>query len=260
MLKIFSFLKPKHKSKDLSYLPIDFDLKALYNTLSYTFKNKEIVIEALSHRSFSAKYDIPSNQRLEYLGDAVIELVTAHALYKNNSDKEEGPLTEARSSLVKCTNLAKVTRKLGLGKYLLLTSEEHLRDGRENPSILADLYEAIAGAIYLDGGIRSAENFIHATLLSDIDSAFHDAKLTNYKSRLLEYVQANSLPNVKYVVVDQEGPDHAKIFKVEATINGESLGSGSGKKLKEAEQSAAKMALSQLEDKNKNSVSETEAD
>ncbi len=260
MLKFLSFLRPKNKSKDLSNLPIDFDLKALYNTLSYTFNKKEIVIEALSHRSFSVKHNISSNQRLEFLGDAVIELVTAHALYTTYSDKEEGPLTEARSSLVKGTNLAKVTRKLGLGKYLLLTAEEHLRGGRENPSILADLYEAIAGAIYIDGGIRSAEKFIHSTLLSDIDSAFQDAKFTNYKSRLLEYVQANSLPNVKYVVVDQAGPDHAKIFKVEATINGESLGSGSGKKLKEAEQSAAKMALLQLEDKNKNSVRETETD
>ena len=128
----------------------------------------------------------------------------------------------------------------------------------QNPSILADVYEAVAGAIYLDGGIRAAEKFIHATLLSDINSVFHDAKLTNYKSRLLEYVQANTLPKVIYVIVDQEGPDHAKIFKVEATINGESLGIGIGKKLKEAEQSAAKMALSYLEDKNKNSVKETE--
>jgi len=259
LLKLFSFLKPKKKSKDLSYLP-DLDIKALFNTLSYTFNNKEIVIEALSHRSFSVKQNIPSNQRLEFLGDAVIELVTAHALYKTNSEKEEGPLTEARSSLVKGTNLAKVARKLGLGKFLLLTSEEQHRNGRENPSILADLYEAIAGAIYVDGGIRSAEKFIHSTLLSNIDGACQDATLRNYKSRLLEYVQANSLPNIKYVVVDQKGPDHAKIFKVEATINGKSLGSGSGKKLKEAEQSAAKMALSQLQDENKNSVEETETD
>lgn len=260
MLKLLSFLKPKFRSKDTSYLPNDFDLNVLYNILSYTFTDEKILIEALSHRSFSARHNIPSNQRLEFLGDAVIELVTAHALYKTNSDKEEGPLTEARSSLVKGTNLAKVARKLGLSKYLLLTYEEDLRDGRENPSILADLYEAIAGAIYVDGGIRSTEKFIHATLLSDLDSAFQDAKVSNYKSRLLEYVQANSLQNVKYVVVDQEGPDHAKIFKVEATINGESLGSGSGKKLKEAEQVAAKMALSQLEEQNKNSVSETETE
>ena len=260
MLNFFSFLRPKKKSKELSHLPIDLDLKALYNILSYTFNNKELLIEALSHRSFSAKYNIMSNQRMEFLGDAVIELVTAHALYRSNTDKEEGPLTEARASLVKGTNLAKVARKLGLGRYLLLTSEEHLRDGRENPSILADVYEAVAGAIYLDGGLRAAETFIHATLLNDINSAFQDAKLTNYKSRLLEYVQANSLPNVKYVIVDQEGPDHAKIFKVEATINGESLGSGLGKKLKEAEQSSAKMALSNLIDNNKNSVRETELD
>ena len=260
MLKFFSFFQPKNRSKVLSYLPIDFDLIALYSTLSYTFNNKEIVIEALSHRSFSAKHNIPSNQRLEFLGDAVIELVTAHALYNVDDDKEEGPLTEARSSLVKGTHLAKVAQKLNLGKYLLLTSEEHQRDGRENPAILADLYEAIAGAIYLDGGIRSAEKFIHATLLSDIESAFQNAKLTNYKSRLLEYIQARSLSNIKYVVVDQEGPDHAKIFMVEAIIEGESLGSGSGKRLKEAEQSAARMALSYLENKNKNSVNATEKD
>ena len=260
MLKLLSFLKPKNKSKDLSRPPIDLDLRALYSILSYKFNNKELLIEALSHRSFSAKYNITSNQRMEFLGDAVIELVTAHALYRAKSNIDEGPLTEARSSLVNGTNLAKVSRKLGLGKYLLLTSEEDRRDGRDNPSILADLYEAIAGAIYIDGGIKAAEKFIKATLLSNINSAFQDAKLTNYKSRLLEYVQANALPNVKYVVVDQEGPDHAKIFKVEANINGEPLGNGIGKKLKEAEQLAAKMALSYLEDKNKNSVKETEID
>lgn len=260
MQNLFNFLRRKNKSKVLSHLPIEFDLRALYSILSYTFSNEELLIEALTHRSFSAKNNIPSNQRMEFLGDAVIELVTAHALYKSNSDKGEGPLTEARASLVKGTNLANVSRKLGLGKFLLLSSEEHLRDGRENPSILADLYEAIAGAIYLDGGIEATEKFIRATLLNDIDSAFQDAKLTNHKSRLLEYVQANALPSVKYVVVDQEGPDHAKIFKVEAIINGESLGSGSGKKLKEAEQSAARMALSYLDDKNKNSVKETEID
>lgn len=260
MLKLFSFLRPKNKSKDFSYLPAGFDLTTLYNILSYTFNSEEIIIEALSHRSFSSKYNIPSNQRMEFLGDAVIELVTAHALYKFDGDKEEGPLTEARSSLVKGTHLAKITQDLGLGKYLLLASEEHLRKGRENPSILADLYEAIAGAIYLDGGYRSAEKFIHATLLYNIDSAFQDAKLTNYKSRLLEYIQARSLPNVKYVVVDQEGPDHAKVFRVEAVIDGKSHGNGSGKKLKEAEQSAAKMALDYLEDKNENSVRATETD
>lgn len=193
---------------------------------------------------------------MEFLGDAVIELVTAHALYKTDLDKKEGPLTEARAALVNGANLAKVSLKLGLGEYLLLTSEEHLRDGRENRSILTDLYEAIAGAIYLDGGIKAADKFINMTLLDDINSAFQDGKSSNYKSRLLEYAQANSLQNIKYHIVDQEGPDHAKIFRVEASINGEILGSGSGKKLKEAEQMAAKMALSYLE--NKNSVEETE--
>ncbi len=260
MLKLFSFLKPHSKSNNSAYSEGDIDLSSIYKTLSYKFNNENLLIEALSHRSFSAKHNLPSNQRLEFLGDAVIELVTAHALYKNGSDKGEGPLTEARAFLVKGSNLAKVSHELGLGKFLLLAPEEQLRNGRENPSILADLYEAIAGAIYLDGGIRAVENFIHKTLLMDISSAFQDAKLTNYKSQLLEYIQANSLPNVQYVVVEREGPDHAKIFKVEAMINGQAFGNGTGKKLKEAEQLAAKMALLYLEDTNKDSANEAESE
>jgi len=256
LLKFFSFLK----SNKISRLPDDVDLAKIYDILSYRFNNVELLITALSHRSYSAKHDKPSNQRLEFLGDAVIELVTAHALYIDNSTKKEGPLTEARASLVNGINLANVSQNLGLGKYLLLASEEHLRNGRENPSILADLYESIAGAIYLDGGLQAAEKFIHNTLLMDISSAFLDANSTNYKSRLLEYIQANSLTNVKYVVVDQEGPDHAKVFKVEAMISGESFGKGSGKKLKEAEQQAAEMALSNLVDRNENSAFEAESE
>ena len=172
MLKLFSFLKRYSKPNKSAYSEGDVDLNSIYKMLSYKFKNENLLIEALSHRSFSAKHNLPSNQRLEFLGDAVIELVTAHALYKNSSDKGEGPLTEARASLVNGSNLAKVSQDLGLGKFLLLASEEHLRNGRENPSILADLYEAIAGAIYLDGGIQAVENFIRTTLLLDISSAF----------------------------------------------------------------------------------------
>jgi len=191
---------------------------------------------------------------MEFLGDAVIELVSSHVLYENFPDEEEGPLTEARSALVKGSNLAILAQNLGLGDFLLLSSDEKSRDGGSNPSILADVYEAIAGAIYLDGGYRSAEKFIKNTLLIDLGSAFVDAKSTNHKSRLLEYLQANALGNAKYKVVGQSGPDHAKVFEVEVILNDVSLGRGTGRRLKEAEQNAAEKALQHIENANKKSA------
>ena len=254
MKRLFDLFSRNRQTKKPVDPLADLDINSLYKILNYKFRDESLIREALTHRSFSVAENYPSNQRMEFLGDAVIELVSSHILYENFPDKEEGPLTEARSALVKGSNLAKLAQKLGLSKFLLLSSDEKLRDGGSNPSILADLYEAISGAIYLDGGYKSAEKFIEKTLLIDLGSAFDDAKTTNYKSRLLEYLQANALGNVKYKVVGQSGPDHAKVFDVEVVLNDEPLGRGTGKRLKEAEQNAAEKALQHIDSLNKKSA------
>jgi len=252
--RLFDLFRTNRKTEEPADPLANLDLNSLFKILKYKFKDESLLMEALTHRSYSVSNNYPSNQRLEFLGDAVIELVSSHVLYENFPDKEEGPLTEARAALVKGSSLANLAQKLGLGRFLLLSADEKSRDGGNNPSILADLYEAIAGAIYLDGGPESAEIFIKNTLLLEIGTAFQDAKLTNFKSRLLEYLQANALGNVKYKVVDQKGPDHAKVFEVEVLLNAESLGRGSGKRLKEAEQMAAEKALQYFENLNNKSA------
>ena len=258
MRNFFGLFNLRRRSRDKNIEFKDSDLSSLRKILSYNFTDLSFLKEALTHRSYSASNNLPSNQRLEFLGDAVIEIVTAHALFDNYPEKGEGPLTEARASLVNGSSLANVSRKLGLGKYILLSPEEDIRDGRENPSILADLYEAIAGAIYIDGGYAEAKKFIENSLLVDLSTSFQQALLTNYKSRLLEYAQANSLGNIKDAIVNQTGPDHAKIFEVEVVLNGDSLGRGSGKRLKDAEQKAAQESLALLNVTNEKPVQSTD--
>lgn len=258
MRNYFGLFNFRHRSRNTSIEFKEADLGSLHKILSYNFNDLSLLKEALTHRSYSVSNNLPSNQRLEFLGDAVIEIVTAHALFDKYPEKGEGPLTEARASLVNGSSLANVARKLDLGKFILLSPEEDLRGGRENPSILADLYEAISGAIYLDGGYPEAKEFIENSLLVDLSTSFQQAKLTNYKSRLLEYVQANSLGNIIYAVVNQTGPDHAKIFEVEVILNGDSLGRGSGKRLKDAEQKAAQESLALLDLSNEKPVQSTD--
>ena len=258
MKNYFGLFNLRHRNRNTNIEFKEADLGSLHKILSYNFNDLSLLKEALTHRSYSVSYNLPSNQRLEFLGDAVIEIVTAHALFDKFPEKGEGPLTEARASLVNGSSLANVSRKLDLGKFVLLNPEEDQRGGRENPSILADLYEAISGAIYLDGGYPEAKKFIELTLLVDLSAAFQQAKLTNYKSRLLEYAQANSLGNIIYAVVNQTGPDHAKIFEVEVVLNGDSLGRGSGKRLKDAEQRAAQESLALLDLSNEKPVQSTD--
>ena len=260
MKRFFDLFRTRRKAKESTDPIADLDLNSLYKIIGYKFNDESLLREALTHRSFSVSRNYPSNQRLEFLGDAVIELVCSHVLYEKFPDKEEGPLTEARASLVKGSSLANLAHKLGLSKFILLSSDEKLRGGGSNPSILADLYESITGAIYLDGEYKSAEKFIKKTLLLDLGSTIQDAKLTNHKSRLLEYLQANALGNVKYKVVGQSGPDHAKVFEVEAILNEESLGNGTGKKLKEAEQKAAEKALQYFDNLNEKSALEADSE
>jgi ribonuclease-3 len=178
----------------------------------------------------------PNNERLEFLGDAVLELTISDYLFHQYPEQNEGKLTKLRSSLVCEYTLALCARDLSLGNYLLLSKGEDITGGRERDSILSDAFEALIGAVYLDGGFEKAREFIHEYLLKDVEnkSLFYDAKTI-----LQELVQARNMGKLSYELLEESGPDHSKIFTVQVNINGAIFAGGSGKTKKGAEQIAA---------------------
>lgn len=213
-------------------------------TLRESFKNKALLDAALTHRSWvnEHKGERGSNERLEFLGDAILEFVASKEIYKQFPDKEEGYLTVLRANLVNTVALAAVAKKLDLGAELFLSKGEVDGGGRTNTSLLADTVEAIIGAIYIDRGIESAEEFIKETLLIDVTQKASES-LKDPKSTLQELVQSKGLPAPKYSVVEETGPDHDKKFVIEVVVKGEAWGRGEGKNKGEAEQEAARQVL-----------------
>ncbi|MBP7119306.1 ribonuclease III [Candidatus Woesebacteria bacterium] len=211
------------------------------------FNDEKLFLLALTHRSWINENPgiRESNERLEFLGDAVLELVVSHAIYLQFPDQEEGFLTSIRANIVNTINLAKVARALNLGEDLLLSRGEEQGGGRDNQSLLADTVEAIIGAVYLDQGFDAAKAFIESNILFDIQSHL-EKPLKDAKSRLQEFVQANGSNAPKYRVVDEHGPDHAKEFIIEVSVDGNALGKGEGKSKSAAEQDAAEHALETL--------------
>lgn len=217
--------------------------------IGYHFKNPGLVQVALTHRSYAKSNSqewLPSNERLEFLGDSVLGMIVADYLYRRYPDKLEGGLTKRKSLLVNEGSLHRIARDLGLGRYILLSEEENKAGGRRLPSINADALEAVIGAIYLDGGLTAAKAFVSRILLSKTDRIMADKKLHNYKGELLEYLQSRSQGMPRYEVIDESGPDHDKVFTVEVYSNGEKIGYGTGLSKKDAEQKAAAMALEKL--------------
>ena len=217
--------------------------------IGYAFKNPDLLIQALKHRSFLAFSNedrLSSNERLELLGDAVLGLVVTEHLYRNFPAKEEGELTTIKSLVVSREILAKTSRQIHLGEFILMNEAEEKSGGRERTSILADTMEAIIGALYLDGGLPAPREFISEVLLKNLKKITTEEKNKNFKSILLEYSQSKSLGLPFYVVRNEEGPDHNKLFTVEVRIQNEILGQGKGSSKKNAEQEAAQMALKKL--------------
>jgi len=189
---------------------------------------------------------LDTNERLEFLGDAVLGVVVTEYLFRQFPNASEGELTEMRSSVVSQEVLAQASRDIGLGDYLYLGEGEERTGGRERESILADALEAVIGAIYLDGGIESARQVIKYLLLDHLDSILESEISRNYKSQLLEYMQARGLGSPEYAVIEEVGPDHEKEFTVEVRIQGRVMGRGKGKSKKKAEQEAAQRALERI--------------
>ncbi len=225
------------------------NLARLSELLDYNFANEDILLQALKHRSYltiTGEKRIKSNERLELLGDAVLELVVADYLYHEYPDEEEGNLTNFKSLLVNHKILSTIGRDFGLGEFLLLNQAEERSGGRDRESILADAIEAIIGAIYLDGGLEAATKFIHSRITVRLTDMLANGVMRNYKSLLQEYCQRLGLNGPLYKLINESGPDHYKTFAIEVNVDGEKLGFGKGHSKKNAEQKAAKEALNYL--------------
>lgn len=230
-------------------LSSDIDFEALQKVLNYTIHNKELFHEALSHSSYrqiNRNESVISNERLEFLGDSVLNLIIGEYLYHNLPDSEEGELTKIRSRLVNRKALIILAGDLHLKEFLLLSPSVHQIPGRGKETILSDAFEAILGAIYLDGGYQEAKIFIERCLNNVIGRGSLKLHDENYKSQLLEQSQSISLDHPKYVTISEVGPDHDRTFTVEVFIGKNSFGVGMGKNKKDAEQAAAKIALQKL--------------
>ena len=224
------------------------DLKAVQQLLGYSFHNSELAALALTHRSFTRgdTEDSPSNERMEFLGDSVVGLVIAAQLYLDHPTVREGELTQTKARLVNEVSLASVAIDTGLAELVLLSPEEERQGGRERPSILADAYESMIAAVFLDGGFRAAREVVLRTLYARRDSILSDDSRRNFKGELLELVQGKGEGMPRYEVISEGGPDHQKVFDVRVSVGGRILGSGSGFSKKEAEQKAAAEALHNL--------------
>lgn len=217
----------------------------LEKALNLKFKRKELLVEALTHKSYVSSNNVRlCNERMEFLGDSILSAVVAHYLYERYPKDDEGKLSRFKSLLVSKNTLVDWAKKIELGSYLLLSGGEELVGGRGRDSILADAYEALIGAIYLDQGFESARNFIMKPLMQK-----KRIVETDYKSRLQEIIQCKHKQPPTYKLVKDFGPDHDKTFVVEVVLDKTKLGEGQGKSKKEAEQAAALAALRKLKRK-----------
>lgn len=216
------------------------------NCMTPTFSDSALLETALTHRStLNEKQSraTESNERLEFLGDAVLELATTRFLYDKFPSESEGVLTSYRSALVKTTSLAAVSTKLGFGQELKMSRGEEATGGRENPGLLADTFEAVLGALYLDQGFEAVEQFLHQTLFIHLDKILADRSYKDPKSELQERVQALGFTTPDYTVIKEIGPDHDKTFTITVSVGNKVVGQGVGRSKQQAQQAAAEAAL-----------------
>ena len=223
-------------------------MKTLEEKIGYAFRDRTLLENALTHSSYANEHrdkGMPSNERLEFLGDSILGLVVADHLYRNRPDLPEGDLTRIRAALVCEGSLVEVAKSLDLGSYLKLGRGEESGGGRKRPSIQADAVEAMLAAVYLDGGIGQARKLIHNLILNQEREKIANGR--DFKTALQELVQRESGQVLSYRLVGESGPDHAKCFSMEVLLNGQPIGAGEGRSKKEAEQAAAKAAVGKLE-------------
>lgn len=225
-------------------------INAFIEKIGIKFENKDILLNAFVHRSFLNEHKnfyLPSNEKLEFLGDSVLSLITSLYLFKKYPTLHEGDYTNIKASLVKTETLAKIARKLGLGNFLLLSKGEEKNNGRENQSILADCFEALIGSIFLDQGFEKAYDFVKIHLLADnTESLVQKHQYSSAKNRLQEYLQNKFKHLPKYIVLREFGPQHKKKYYIAVNFKNKTLAIGQGSSKKQAEENAAKNALQKL--------------
>jgi len=223
-------------------------MKTLEKMIGYQFQNPNLLLTALTHSSYAneCKNKTLNNERLEFLGDSVLNLSVSNYLYNRFKDLTEGELTKLRASIVSEASLAKIARKLNLGDYLRLGKGEENTGGRKRDSILADAVEAIIGAVYLDGGFEKASDFILRYQIPEIDNSLEGKGFRDYKTELQELIQRDSEQEIQYRIIKESGPDHAKQFVAQVSHNQKVIGEGTGKSKKDAEQQAARQALERI--------------
>jgi ribonuclease III len=228
----------------------DRDFSRIQDVLGYGFRNPDLLILALVHRSHihsTGATRLQTNERLEFLGDAVLGMAVSDYLYRQFPECQEGELTKMKSILVCGENLARMAVKHDLGRFVQMSKGEASSGGRERASILADVVEALLGAIFLDGGVGAAYEAVDHLILEDARERLADEDLDNFKSRLQELIQAEYKVPPRYSIVVERGPDHDKHYEVQVAIRSEVLGRGEGTSKKSAEQNAARDALGQLQ-------------
>lgn len=219
-------------------------MTSLEKNIGYTFKDKSLLRLALTHSSYANETGNPMNcnERLEFLGDSVLSLIVSDYIFKNFKNRPEGELTKLRASLVCEKSLCAFSRQLGVGEHMFLGKGESLNGGRERDSILADAFEAILAAIYLDSGMEQARKHVLRFVCDELKNT-DDEVFKDYKTTLQEVIQRNREEHLSYILVDESGPDHDKLFTMEVHLNSNVIGKGSGKSKKQAEQMAARQAL-----------------
>jgi len=219
------------------------ELREFQSVIGYTFTDISYLEQALTHSSYAGGKNNGSNERLEFLGDSVLQLTVSQYLFTNMMDVPEGGLTKLRASIVCENSLYNFAKKIDLGNYIFLGKGEEVTGGRDRRSILADAFEAVIAAIYLDGGMEQASSFILRFVPSIEALRSGKVKLGDYKTILQEIIQQNPEERVSYEVAERDGENHHKLFFAKVLLNGQAIGSGSGHSKKEAEQAAAKEAI-----------------
>ncbi len=229
----------------------DKELADLEKKLKVSFLNKQLLNQSLTHSSFAHEANIPDNERLEFLGDAVIKLAISEYIYHKFPTRPEGDLTKIRATVISDETLAHVANKVRLGEYLLLSENEKRTGGHKRRSNVANAFESLVGAIYLDAGLGKARDFLIDFLRGEIDKVSREGYIQDYKSALQEFVQKKKWSLPHYKVIKEIGPKHQKLFIMEVRVKGQVMGEGRGHNKKEAEQKAAEEALKRLQNEGK---------
>ena len=221
-------------------------MKNLEENICYTFKNKELLKKALTHTSYAYEHNVESNEKLEFLGDSILEFISSDYLFKNYLNLKEGEMTKVRATVVCEESLYKVAQMHNFSDFLYLGKSERNMNKEVRPAILADSVEAVIAGIYLDGGLEEAKKFIISNLKEAIEIASKHVGQKDYKTVLQEKLQKNGEVKIRYTIINETGPDHDKTFEAQVECNGKKLAVGIGKSKKLAEMEAARKALENL--------------